>query len=216
MNIIIIGDKYQKGMKSKGCPALIKSKDYSSIIEHQYSILKNFFPNSKIVYIAGFEFKKIQFFLEDHKELAVDLVHNYNYENYNDIYSLSLASKYFSSDVLITFGYNILKHSMFKHFNSDRGSQIFIDNTSNSNIGCVVQNDTVSNITYDLPNSISHLYYLSKTDANRIRYYIQDSKYQNYFLFEILNNLIDQNIKIHPHYTNNKSIKGFYGYNKIK
>ena len=35
MNIIILGDKYEKGMKSKGCQALIPYSSRVLMVEHQ-------------------------------------------------------------------------------------------------------------------------------------------------------------------------------------
>ena len=217
MNIIIVGDKYQKGMKSKGCAALIKSKNRHTIIEQQYNVCKNIFPDSKIIYVGGFEFKKIQLFLNENTNIDIELIYNDHYEKYNDVYSLSLVSDYFDNDVLITFGYNLLSNSTFKNFIANDSSKVFIDQNSCLNIGCVIQNGVVSNITYDLPNSISNLYYLNKPDANVMAEYLTNEKYYNHFLFELINNLIDKNTTIHPHYINHhKTLKGQHGYNKIK
>ena len=57
MNIIILGDKYQKRMKSRGCVGLIKYNN-KNIISHQYKTLHSIFPNANIIYVYGFDNKR--------------------------------------------------------------------------------------------------------------------------------------------------------------
>jgi hypothetical protein len=47
MNIIILGDKFQKRMKSKGCTALL---DYNKkpLFYYQYNIIRSIFPVLKL------------------------------------------------------------------------------------------------------------------------------------------------------------------------
>lgn len=195
MNVLIIGDKYQKGMKSKGCPALIKVKNYANILEQQYSVLNDFFPNNNIIYVAGFEFKKVQNFLNENK-LNIKLIHNEKYNDYNDTYALSLAANFLDPNMgtLIFFGYHLLSTRILDKFNKRRGSQIFLSKSSQSDIGCIIEKDIVTNISFDLPNKINNIYYICQKDMLQIKSLINNPSFKNYFLFEAINYLIDNKI----------------------
>jgi CTP:phosphocholine cytidylyltransferase-like protein len=208
MNCIILGDKYQKGMKSKGCAGLIKFDKHINIFQHQYNTIKKYFPRSKICYIGGYEAKKIENFI--HKNYSdVIFITNTDFEKSNDTYSLSLVKEYFDHDLLILFGYTILQKNIFDKFNRASGSQIFINNQQNHQIGCVINNNRIENISFDLPNTISDIYYISSKDA----LYFKDrlhNKYYNYFIFEILNDLIDKNdIVFTPFYNHTNKAKHY-------
>lgn len=195
MNVLIIGDRYQKGMKSKGCPALIKTKNYDNILEQQYSVLNDFFPNNNIIYIAGFEFKKVQNFL-DESQYNIKLIHNDKYNEYNDTYALSLANNFLDPNMgtLIFFGYHLLSPKILDKFNKKRGSQIFVSKSDHSDIGCIIQKDIVTNISFDLPNKINNIYYICQKDMAKIKSFISNPSFKNYFLFETINYLIDNKI----------------------
>lgn len=201
MNIIILGDKYQKGMKSKGCPALIRLSKNSNILQNQYSILTKQFPQSKIIYVAGFEFKKIQTFLTNELPDIV-LINNDKYNDYNDSYALSLVENYLNSDTLIIFGYHILSNKMFSKFDKKNGSQVFISDDSNSTIGCVLDNNRIINISFNLPNTLNNIYYLNNQATEYMKNYTQNIDFRNYFIFEIINLLSDKNIVFKTFFTN--------------
>lgn len=202
MNIIILGDKYQKRMKSRGCVGLIKLNN-KNILTHQYKALKHKFPNSKIVYIYGFDNKRFLSYI--HKNLLsypdLLLVHNQYYEKYNNVYSLSLAQQYLHQDCLIMFGDQLVKQQTFDNFKHTQESQIFINSKIKTRLGCVVNNSNIENISYDLDNYLSEIYFISKAQVETFRNLISDPIHYNYFIFEILNKMIDYNIKIIPHYT---------------
>ncbi len=204
MNFIIIGDKFQKGMKSKGCAGLIKFNNSLNIFEHQYKTINKFFPKAKIIYIAGFEYRKIENFIKKHYS-DVLLFNNTNFENSNDCYSLNIINKLLIYDTFITFGYTILNSKPLEKFNKLLGSQVFLTNNNKSSVGCIIQNNIVENISLDLPNTIDDLYYISDKDIKNFKEIATNHKYHNYFVFELLNNLIENHkIKIVPSYYTSK------------
>lgn len=194
MNIIILGDKYQKGMKSRGCPALIKISKTSNILQRQYKILHSLFPDADIIYVAGFEYRKIQNFV-CHSKLPITLLYNDKYEEYNDTYSLSLANEYLNTNTMIIFGYHILHKKLFHKFQSKDESQIFVSNKSAlGTVGCTIDNNKILNISLDLPYALHNVYYFSSKDILSLKAHVQNFNFRNYFLFEIMNKLIDNQI----------------------
>lgn len=201
MNFIILGDKFQKGMKSKGCAGLIKIDGDQSIFEQQYKIIKKYFPQAHIVYVGGFESKKIENFINKNY-VNVTFVNNLRFEESNDCYTLNLVRNFLVDDCFITFGYSVLNKKLFEKFNPSLGSQIFLANNNSTTIGCIIQNNKIENISFDLPNHIDDLYYISSKDIKGLQKIVSNQQYHNYFVFELLNYLIDaKQISITPlHY----------------
>jgi hypothetical protein len=204
MNFIILGDKYQKGMKSKGCVGLIKINKNDNLFENQYRTIKEFDPSANIIYVYGFESKKFINFINKHS-YALELLYNDKYETNNQTFSLSLAKNFLNNDCFIIFGDNILKKTMFNKFNTKLGSQIFISSGLDSNIGCIIHNNAIENISFDLDNKLTNIYYVNQVTASRISDLISDQKYHNSFIFEIINKIIDTGTIFKPYFMNKKS-----------
>jgi len=208
MNIVILGDKFQKRMKSKGCVGLFKSgNDY--LIIKQYKMLKKIFPKAKIIYVYGFEHKKLLIALDEYPEIKqdIELVYNPDYDLYNYGASLHLVREYLNDDVIIMFGDAIIDKSLFVKFDlKQKTSQIIINNQSNNKLGCVVNQLKIENIFYDLDNRIEEIYLLCKQDAMILINFL-NSKSQaikNMFIFEIINKLIDMQVNIKHQITRTK------------
>jgi CTP:phosphocholine cytidylyltransferase-like protein len=201
MNCIILGDKYQKGMKSKGCAGLIDLNKKTNILQHQYDILKSFFKDIDITYIYGFDSKKFLEFCKD-SDLSMKIVYNEHYTIYNQGFSLRLAKDILANtDTLIVDGYIKLNKNIFKKFDRDIGSQVFINNTANEGdrVGCVINSDNlIENFSFDLDNNIEQIYYLDKQSCAKLGSILDNPRYNNYFIFELLNLLIDAGYNIQP------------------
>jgi CTP:phosphocholine cytidylyltransferase-like protein len=208
MNVIILGDKYQKGMKSKGCPGLIKIDSKTLLFDYQYKIIKKYFPQSQIIYIGGFESKKIENFI-NHNYSDVVYIYNSEYDKFNDGYAVFLAQHLLSNNALIFCGYNILDKKLFQNFDVAQGSQLFICPKEKKTIGCIITDNKINNISFDLPNSISNIYYLSKKDCQILQKFVSNVKYKNYFLFELMNILIDNGVILKPFFYNKTSHKNY-------
>lgn len=206
MNIIIIADKFQKRMKSKGCVGLIKINNRTNVIQNQLSALKIFYPKAKIIYIYGFENKKFLSFINKNPILSenIDYVYNENYLTHNYAYSLYLAKNYLNDNTIILFGDHILNPKIFENFDKNKGSQMFINKKQKNRLGCIIHDNKIENISYDLDNYLSEIYYLSKSDSIKLQQIVSNSAYHNYFIFELINKMIDQNIILSPFFIDNK------------
>lgn len=201
MNIIILGDKYQKRMKSRGCVGLIKLNN-KNILTHQYKVLKHKFPNANIVYVYGFDNKRFVSYVNKNILMYsnITLVHNPNYDKYNNVYSLNLVNNYLNQDCLILFGDYIPKNTTFNNFKITKESQVFINLKTKTRLGCVVNHNTIENISYDLDNYLSEIYFISKNQIDIFKNLITNQIHYNHFIFEMFNKMIDSNQKIIPYY----------------
>lgn len=206
MNIIILGDKFQKRMKSKGCVGLIKINN-KNIIQYQYKILKQIFPSANIIYVYGFESKRFNTFIEKNSEINsnIKVIYNQNYEQFNSAYSLSLASDFLNDSCIIIFGDTIISKKTFQKFIPNENSQIFLSTKYKNKLGCIISDSRVTNISYDLDNYLSDIYYLSRNDSQTIQELLNHKINYNCFIFEIINKLIDMNHKIVPFFSEHQS-----------
>jgi choline kinase len=204
MNIIIFGDKYQKGMKSKGVTGLLKHNKAETIIDHQYKTLTKIFPSSKIIYVYGFDDKKFISHINKKKYTQKKLTTIYNpyYDTKNTGFNLRLVDEFLNDDILFMFGYSKLNLNLFKRFNRKMGSQIFIGNKNNYNVGCIIVDDTITNISPDLTHKLSDIFYISHSDIKILKNITKDKSKDNYFMFEIINQMIELGSIIKPYQIN--------------
>jgi len=200
MNIVILGDKYQKGMKSRGCIGLLPYNNSNNLLQHQYRILSSIFPRCEIVYVYGFDQKRIYSFFKKNPRKNLTPVFNRNHDLYNSCFSLSICKELFSDDVLIVHGGLKLTKKIFKKFNTDLGSQVFVNKKYHNDIGCIIENKNIKNISFDLTNYIYDIYYISKNNIALFRELVIDKQNHNCFMFEIINKIIDSGVAVHPHH----------------
>lgn len=199
MNCIIIGDKYQKGMKSKGCSALMRMNKQSTIIDNQYDTLTNLFDDLNITYIYGFDAKRLLDFVEQ-KKYNIDMVYNQDYEKYNDGYSLGLVSDKLDGDTLVLLGYQTLTSKISKKIDGlKHNSGVFVtNNMSDPKIGCVIHDNSITTFNFGLSNYIYDIYYINKECSSYLKSILSTNKHHNYFLFELLNKILDSGLTIKP------------------
>jgi choline kinase len=200
MKCIILGDKYQKGMKSKGCPGLIKiNRSKYNILENQYTVLTSLFGNIDIIYIYGFDNKKFVDYVSG-SDIELKSIYNDKYNKYGNVFSLSLAQSFFNDDIIIIDGYKIMDKKIFKKFNIDGQSQIFISNTQGDNQpGCIInEKNIIESFSFDLTNTIADIHYLNKDCATIFGSLVNNSQNYNNFIFEILNKMIDLGFVLKP------------------
>lgn len=205
MNVIILGDKFQKRMKSKGSAGLLKiHRDY--LIIKQYKAIKKKFPNSKIIYVCGFDSKKLLSVLEHNfSDIKKDIqfIYNGDYDNNNYGYSLQLVQNYLVDDLLILFGHTMIPNNLLNQIDPNKKtSQVFISNNSDNKLGCVINHisQKIENIFYDLDNKLEEIYFITKKDSISLREMLASKNIvtKNMFVFELLNKLIDNNAHIKP------------------
>lgn len=205
MNIIILGDKFQKRMKSKGCVGLIRVNKLN-ILQHQVRYLREAFGDCNIVYVYGFDNKKFLSYLNKNNDFQKNNfipIYNELYNRYNNGYSLSLAKDYLDDDCLILFGDNIIGNRVLAKFKTN-GSQIFVAPNIKNRLGCVLVDNKIENISFDLDNYLYEIYYLSKDHSLLLKQLLQYSKYYNHFVFELINKLITNHCDIKPFILNKK------------
>jgi len=203
MNCIILGDKYQNGMKSRGCSALLRISSKTTNIDHQCSILSSIFDNPNVLYVYGFDNKKFIEFVNK-STLNINIIYNEYYNNYNEAFSLSLVKDNLKNDAtLIIDGYQKINKTILKKIKLDREySYVFVDkNTKHDpeSVGCIInKNNCIESLSLDLDNAIQNIYYLNENCSKTLSEILENKRNYNNFIFELLNKLIDHGHKIKP------------------
>jgi CTP:phosphocholine cytidylyltransferase-like protein len=200
MNIIILGDKFQKRMKSKGCMGLFKIKN-EYIIFQQYKAIKKIFPFAKIIYVYGFESKKLLAATFKNKRMLgdIDFVYNKDYNKYNYGNSLQIVKDTIVGNTIICFGDVLLPNLSFLKKNKEETSKVFVG-SGGSGLGCIINNSKIENIFYDLIHPIQDLYFICSKDTIILKKILDNKspEIKNMFIFEIINKMIDKNVNFKP------------------
>lgn len=194
MIALIIADSFKKGMKSQGCAGLLKHSSKETLLQQQYRTIKAVFPKSKIVYVYGFDSKKLSMVLKD-KYSNICSVYNHKYEEYNHGYSLYKSKHLLSghNKCLITLGYDPIDKHILKNLKQSKGSSAALVD-DNTKLGCIMHNDgTIHHIFYDLHNQIGDTYMIHKNEINILLGLLNDQSTHNMFLFELMNKVINHN-----------------------
>lgn len=198
MNCIILGDKYAKGMKSKGCPALLSYSKKINIIQHQINFIRKFLPESQIVYVYGHCSDNFDDFLKE-ENIDINKIYNPEYDKYGQFNSLSLAKDFMNSDCLIFDGYSILKKPYINNIKKNqKESFVVLEETDDGGAGCIMLENKIKNFGYNLPYNIKNMYYLNTEALDLVKKLSLSKKHKNYFMFEILNEILEENIVIKP------------------
>lgn len=203
-DIVILGCKTYKGIKSYGCLSDVKVDRNHTILDIQIKNIKKHFKTSNIFYV-GSELP--------HKSSTnkINYIHNPISKETNNLFALSLASKNFkkSNGLLITFNKTIFKSKIFKDLYKD-DSCIWYDESNNNNYKLGLLNNAeekVLNIFYNLKPAMCGLYYLNKKDKNRLVEIMEDDhQIRNMFLFEGINQIIEKGADIYLNKANKNDI----------
>lgn len=199
MNFIILADKYNKGSKSKGCSGLIL-KNNKTMIKQQTSAILSAFPQAKILYIYGYDQKRINNYISlnyKNKKEKLRLIHNPNYATNGFGCSLLSAKNYFNESAVIMFGNTVVTKSMLQKI-KDKVPQVFLSKTTETKLGCVITDGFVENLSYGLTNYVYGIYHLPKQEMSMIDGILDTKIAKNMFIFEIINLLIDKKIQFEP------------------
>lgn len=197
INALIIVPEITKGMKSIGSKALLEIKKAKCVLDYQIECIKNIDNSIKITVATGFESDKIVKILEQYDN--IDYVYNPKYQLTNQAESLRLylqhnpnTSNLFIMSSGVLFKSKSIVKSMLKG-----DSKIFVLNKQKENftLGCADQT-LLEYIFYDLPRPWSECFYLNKATLHWLKNFIMDNNVNQMYLFEIINEILNNNLQI--------------------
>lgn len=213
-DIIILGAKPIKGMKSLGVLSNIKINKNNNILDTQIYNLNKKIKVNNIIYVCGAQETKI------HSENKITIIENSEYELKNNALSLKLAMKSVTCNyVIVLFNKILFRHNIFNRLDYNNSS-VFINNKASNtyNIGCTINDESVvENLFYNLSNKTCGIYGLAKPELEILSSMnIND----NFFIFEIINEIISNGGIFKPKYVDGHKniihVENNYTLKKIK
>ena len=194
MNFIILADKFEKGTKTKGWIGSSPVNKRQTLIENQVSAIRKVFPKCKICYVYGFDHKKVEDYLYNKEFKNFVPIYNKHFEKRGECHSIASAADYLDSGSMITTGDMLLKPSNFNNF-IDK-NHLYLSPNNVDDLGCNINSSgKIEHIFYGLPNYIVNMYYIDRKNIEMFQQMICRNEYRNYFIFEIINYMIDKNIQ---------------------
>jgi choline kinase len=210
-NIIIVGAKPIAGMKSLGAVSNMSLVGKKTVLDIQLQNLNKRFICDNIVYVGGHMGDKIIF--PSYKNQKLSYIHNPEYDNKNNGYSLKLVLEHLTHpNTLILFNKTIFNYKIFDSLIKNPISSIFIDNSPKNTyrIGCNLNQNTglVNNLFYGLNNKTCGIYFLQNNEHVKFKNILLYKKnIDNNFIFEIINDIIEDGGRFQPINIKNKLIK---------
>ena len=194
MDSLILIPEITKGMKSIGSKSLLKIKNIP-ILEHQINEILNINKDIRLNIATGFDHDRISKHISA-KYSDIRFIYNELYSTTNQMKAISLYLENNTCDNLLIINSGILLKNKEIQFSTLSGnSKIYLLNKprTNFNIGCSV-GDLTEYLFYDLPNIWSECVYLNKETILSLKEIIQTKNTDQFYLFEMINTLILQNI----------------------
>ncbi len=196
INILLLNQEITRGMKSLGSKALLNIKNKFKLIDLQMQQISKIYRNNTDITVAvGFEAEKVAGYLIG-KKYKCNILYNNDYSENN---TGSVVSRYLSKNPDIDNLFIVCNGVLFKpktilKTHLQNSSKIFtIDKTKkNFNIGCTINDNKTEHLFYDLPNTWTECSFLNQEAITILKSVINKKNISQYYVFEILNELIEK------------------------
>lgn len=189
LSIIIPVAGQGKRMRANGAKALL-TVGSESIIERQLRQWKNLAPEAEIIFVVGFEARKVC------KRLPNQIwVLNKDFENTNVAYSIGLAiQKSVRRRVLVSYGDLIFEEKGAAPLLACQKTSVFVDDAPRRTyeVGVAYHDNEVTNFSFGLPRKWSQLVMLCEREKEMFAHYSLDCMNHKFFSFEIFNKIISR------------------------
>lgn len=203
-DILLISPEITKGMKSIGSKCLLPLRKNLTLIEYQVSQLQKIKP-TRITVNLGFDSAKILDTLYRYK--TINYLINKEYAITNQGKNLISYIKQYKPQNLLVFSSGLLiKNNIINKNDLKNECKIFLLNKPKNNfeIGC----SNISNVEYlfyDMPEPWVEIVYLNEAAITTLASF-DEKKFNQMYLFEIINFLLEKHIIFDKVYLNKANI----------
>ena len=196
-SIVILSAGIGYRMRTYGAKCLLKIHG-EPIALRQIRMLRETYPDSEIIYVVGFQARKVISRLPS----DICVVVNPEYETANVAYSIYLGMLAATNpNIMLVYGDVVFNEQALNVNYGGKTGTLLIDhkyNTSKHPIGCVY-NKHVEQFIYDQPATWSQITYLNEKAAKATLSYVSREENKTKFGFEALNHITTKGFKIIPH-----------------
>lgn len=208
INTLILIPEITKGMKSVGSKSLLEIKKNLSVLDYQIQSIRNIDKNIKIIVCTGFESEKVVSELTKNYK-NIHFIYNSSYEITNQAQSIKICLEEYNKInnwFIISNGILLKEKCITKNMLSN-DSKIFLLNKEKENfsLGCSRESD-LEYIFYGLPELWSECVYLNTPATILLRNLLANSKVDQMYLFEIINEIMSRQILFTKQYIDKKLI----------
>lgn len=188
--ILILSSEEVDGARALGCKSLWQCSVDNCFYEHHTASFNKFYNNCSIHTSIGFQGEK---FLRKFPDVKV--IENPNYQELNEAEDIRLflnavQPEHFLAvlgNYSINFDISRIKHNQ---------SETFFSNTNQKDLGILKNGNELSEINFNYDNHWSGLVYFGAKDTLKLKKILRSRDYSHYYLFEVINLLIKQDVKI--------------------
>jgi choline kinase len=182
-------------MKSYGPKCLLPANQKESILEKTIRNIRNEYPNSDIIVVAGFESEKIIRKMPH----FVRVVENQNYQETNVVESIRIGINASATDnILLVYGDLVFNVYSIRDIANER-SCVVVDSKSrfkDDEIGVTIVDGEVTMFAYGLENKWSQIAYFEGMAYKMLKTLCSDKKKNKLYPFELFNHMINNGIKV--------------------
>lgn len=180
-------------MKSYGPICLLKIGN-ETLLARQLRLINQTFNQAEVIVVGGFEAQKVK------RELpkGVSFVENKYYAQTNVVHSISLGLTKTTTDrVLVVYGDLVFNPQTLKIPIYNKSSLVLCDTMKRDEVGCIVHNNTVFNMMYDLQPKWAQIAFLTGYELSEFKRLVTTKSCARMLGFEIMNHIITNNGTFH-------------------
>lgn len=205
INILIISPEITKGMKSIGSKCLLPLRKNLTVIEYQIKQAQKITKQHNITLNLGFDHEKIRDSVYKYKN--INYLINKKYEETNQGNNLILyIHEQNPKNLLILSSGILIKDGIFDKKFFQEQSVLFMlkKHKDNFTIGATPSSD-IQYLFFDMEEPWSEMVYLNEEAINLLKSH-NPQTFEQMYLFEIINFLIEKNIQFDKRYVNKSQI----------
>lgn len=186
---------------------LLKLSDGNCLIDKQISLITNLYKAPEIIIISGFDHEKLISHIKNKKYANIRIFHNQNYKMTGALECWILGLNIsLCQDTYIIHGDRIFDESFLTNA---KETHTFVHdvNKNNYNLGILLEDNKLINISYGLPNVWSEIFFISKEDFTLSRNLINEHETRKIYTLDSFINILSQKTSISVICKENKDIK---------
>jgi len=194
-SIILLNALPDKKTKSIGNRCMVDINDKYNILDYHISYLRKIFHNPEIVVVCGFDTKKIKKYIATKYKNVIYVEHHID-DFTNAGQSVRAGLDHISTrNCLILNSNHILQQNIIHKLKKNIDSSFVCYSNTKGDIGYIQENNYITNCYYGLPKNIYDIVYM---DRKQIEILLSLTNISKLYLFEIINECINNGLKIKP------------------
>jgi choline kinase len=185
-SVIIVAAGEGSRIKSRG-PRSLLSVGSRNLIEHQVELIKERFTNSTIILVTGFDATNVM----NRVPSGTICVENERYGETNVMRSIGIGLRAAMADrVLIIYG-DLVFNKELLDFPVSKSCTLFENsNTTETEVGCTVDNDVLENMFYGLSKKWVPVMYFVNKELKLLKNLAFDKQREKLYGFEAINHIM--------------------------